>query len=435
MSNEKLSIHISDVKAFKSCRRRFWFSSMLGLGLEPNEPYPPFFTGRIIHTALEDYYTQGLSLMDATVRAVTVETERAEVAGTDWYDHSEMFDEQTQLIYGMMEHYEQWVNGKRHAMMPFGDHNLEFIEMEANFNVPFYTDSGRVSPKISLGGRFDGIVRRKDDGSLWLWETKTARSIPELARTLDNDEQAGAYIYAAEVLTGKRVQGVVYNVLRKKIPTRPRKLLDGSLSQAKNIDTTFEAYVAEIKDNHPSYSNEEIMQMYGEMLQHLQTENRFFERIAIRRTEHEINQLADELHHVGLEMLRKNTRMYPTPSWATCNFCRFKSPCLQMNANADWQGTLDALYRPRKDRVLRPYFIAGFQFSPLGDGYYLVWYKDELVTEDYVPLKGAIVSAYIFIQEQQETGWEGPSEGDFVRAVGESSITNVEEVLDVLTKM
>lgn len=432
----KATMHVSDLKAFKSCRRRFWFSSMIGLGLEANEPYAPFFTGRIVHTALEDYYTQGLSLFQATVRAVTVEYQRSEVAGTDWTRYTEMFDEQVDLIYGMMDHYALWVEGKLHNNMPFGDLNLEFIEMETSFVVPFYTYSGRQSPRVQFGGRFDGIVRRKDDGSLWLWETKTARSIPELQRTLDNDEQAGAYIYAAEVLTGKRISGVLYNILRKKKPTRPRVLRDGSLSKAKNIDTTFEGYLEAIKVQHPSYTNEEIMQMYGDILTELSSKNRYFERIAIRRTRHEIDELSTHLRDLSLEILRKATVMYPTPSWSTCNFCRFKNPCLQMNAGADYWNTLNTLYRKRKDRVLRPYFLVGFQFSPLGDGEYLVWYGDELVTEEYCPLKTALVSTLIYIREQGTWGaWEGPSEADFTRAVGESSISNVEEVLDLLAKV
>lgn len=403
----RFEVHVSDVRAFKTCRRQWSWASPLGRNLEPDKPYAPFFTGRIVHTALELHYRTGgrLSLYDATEVAITIEREKMEAAGTLWDQEEDLLNNEVELVWGLMEHYEIWADSKTMQRNPWGDANLEFLDMETSFTVPLRTETGRPSSRVFLGGRFDGIVRRRDDGSLWLFETKTTRSIKELQNNLAFDEQAGAYIYAAQGLMGERVYGVIYNIMRKKVPTKPRVLQNGMLSQNKSIDTTVEYYWRAAEENHPDASREELLDMYGEILQHLLDKgNEFFSRTVVRRTEAEIEQLHENLRITSLEMVRPSTPLYPAPSWTSCTFCRFRAPCLQVNAGKDPEFILQAEYRQRKDREFRPYLLYGFHFVPIADDDISVWYYADRIVYGAETMEDALGQAIVWVVDQVDEG-------------------------------
>lgn len=421
----KYEVHVSDVRAFKSCRRKWHWSSPLGLNLEPDKPYAPFFLGRVIHTALELYYRSNgrMSMYDATDIATTIEREKMEVAGTLWDTEEEMLEENTELAFGMMENYDIWQRSGEQQNSVWGDANLEFLDMETVFTVPLRTAKGNPSSKVFLGGRFDGLVRRRDDNTLWLFESKTTRSIMELQRTLAFDEQAGAYIYAAQELLGEAVYGVVYNIMRKKVPTKPQLLKNGTLSKNKSIDTTVHTYWQAVQDAHPEWTKEEMLEEYNDILQILhEKENKFFNRTIVRRTPQEIEELANNLRIVSLEMTRDNTPLYPSPGWNNCTFCRFTGPCLSMNAGSDYQSILDAEYRQRSDREFRPWLLYGFHFVPIANDRVAVWYYGERIIEGAESLDVALASALNWIYDQQadkDIGYVGPSADDLLRGAKE----------------
>jgi hypothetical protein len=350
----RYEIHISDIRTFKSCRRKWNWSSPLRANLEPNVPYAPFFTGRAIHYSLEQFYSPAHTpLLESLNTFLAIEKDEMERVGKLWPQESELIAEQIVLLAGMLEHYTQWVE---QDTSKWSDPNLDYWKLETQFSVPLRTPSGRPSPRVYLAGRFDGIVRRKDDGSYWLLENKTTRSISELVTSLDNDEQAGAYLIAAKELLAVQPLGVLYNIMRKKIPTEPMILQSGLLSQNKQMDTTAYAYIRAAQKLHmPDFNgdvpscNHFIMEQYGTFIQHLLDQgNRFFLRVPIYRTEREMDQLQHDLWTVALEMTRFSTPIYPAPSWTNCKFCHFRSPCLAMNSGADYGIMLDNEYRERE---------------------------------------------------------------------------------------
>ncbi len=422
----KYEVHVSDVRQFKTCRRAWSWSSPIGLNLEPDKPYAPFFTGRIIHTALELYYRSDgmMNLYDSTVAAITIEQRKMEKAGTIWEQEQEMFDEQIELCYGLMEHYEIWQESKEQENNVWGDANLEFLDMETSFVVPIYTEKGHPSSRVELGGRFDGLVRRLDDGTLWLFESKTTRSISELQKTLSFDEQAGAYIYAAQEMMGEQIHGVLYNIMRKKVPTKARELVAGGLSKAQNIDTTLAYYWRQLQDTYPDATREELISEYQDILDMLHNKgNTFFSRTVVRRTKHEIDELHRNLRVVGLEMVRPSTVLYPAPSWTACTFCRFKAPCLAVNAGADTESLFEMDYRQRKDRVYRPWLLYGYHFVPIAEDSVDVWFYGELIVSDASSMTEAFVEVDNWIIDMSaENEYIGPSIVDLIRGAKEIGV-------------
>lgn len=355
----KYEIHISDMTSFKECRRKWHFSSLLQLGLERDVVYPPFFTGRAVHYCLEQYYEHwGGGTMDAQefMRQELARFLKRELEDVNfenlWEDERTKIEEQIELISGMLDHYVIWT---RSNQGPWMDSNLEFIALETEFSVPLRNpETGRPSSRVYLAGRFDGLVKRRDNGTYWLWETKTARTPKELIKTLGNSEQTGAYIYAAQELTGQRISGVLYNILRKKVPTQPRILNNGMLSVAKQIDTTAQYYLAAVRAHHQGqegFDNDFIIKHYGDIIQHLldkEQESPFFVRIPVRRTIREIESLHERVWQVALEMVRPSTPLYTNASWKNCGNCPFQGPCIAWEAGGDYEAILRAEYRPRR---------------------------------------------------------------------------------------
>ena len=339
-------IHISDVRTFKKCRRKWNFSSPLRMNLESVVPYAPFFTGRAIHHCLEMYYEHGTPLDKSLAEYLKEEYRSMEEAGKLWPQEEEAFANEVFLQANMLKHYQMWISRDKSR---WSDDNLKVVAMETEFNVPLVDPTtGEESDKIFLEGRFDGIVQRKDDDSLWLWEVKTTRSIKELSSSLRLDEQAGAYLLAAQKLYGKPFAGVLYTMLRKKVPPEPKVLKSGMVSVAKNSDTTSFWYVEFLKEHHENWSEDFLIKHYGDALRHYSQNNTsYFLRVPVYRTQEELMILERNLWDVATEMMNPDIPLYPAPDWMGCNFCFFRAPCEMMNSGNDPSLILETEFRSR----------------------------------------------------------------------------------------
>lgn len=341
--NKPVNIHISDIRTFRSCRRKWDFSSGLRQNLEPSVPYAPFFVGRAIHHCLEEFYANGVSMWDSLDAYLANETK---IAGNLWKSEQDKWDESVTLISEMLQHYVLWVQVDTSE---FRDDTLEFMDLEVPFNVPMYNpETGIPDPRVRLEGRFDGIVYHKPTHTYWIWECKTTRSINELARSLENDEQAGAYVYAAQQLKDIKISGILYNIMRKKAPVHPREINTGMLSKAKGDFTAF-SYIADLKRHHGSDVEWKFLEEhYGDVFYSMSIgDNGFFSRLPIRRNQYEIKELHDNLYWTALEMIDPNTKIYPAPTFIQCNFCPFRAPCITMSKGGNYQSLIRAEYQQR----------------------------------------------------------------------------------------
>lgn len=342
---KKAEIHVSDIRTFWKCRYQWSLSSSLRRNLEPDRLYAPFITGRAIHYALEQYYRQRYTLLEGL--AIFEEKERPTIDALD----EELFSEQMQLATGMLEHYDVWIHNA--PQTTWSDDKFDFLKWEHEWKLPLMTPTQRLSPNILLGGRFDGLVRRKDDNTLWLWETKTTRSIQELADTLWNDLQATIYCWAAQTMYHEPIAGVIYNIMRKKVPARPRVLQSGLLSQAMNQDTTPEYYRHCALEHHGE--DDSALGQYEEFLYRFETSPDrapYFARFPVRRSQKQLQQAMQDVYATCVEMAYPNTRVYPQPAWTSCRFCMFKDPC---QAHMEGDEKMVEAYLASEFRTRKPY--------------------------------------------------------------------------------
>lgn len=140
----------------------------------------------------------------------------------------------------------------------------------------------------TLKFRVDGIV--EDDYGRWLLEHKSHKTYPN-----DNyrfiDVQSSRYVWALNKL-GWEIEGVIWNYLRTKQPTKPKMTKMGRLSKAK-LDTELFTYVRGLKELGLDPRD------YSDVISRLKKHNTFFRRERVPKPKKVIETFVREIVHTA----------------------------------------------------------------------------------------------------------------------------------------
>ncbi len=357
MDSDKVGIHVSDMRLFKRCRQQWHFSSPLRLNLESRTPNKNLWMGTIAHDALATLYHPAnytdVSPFDFEARWILLGAyEHIQLDALRRLYNTERFSDdlivkisnEFELGREMMLHYLQWYT-QFEANQAYGI--AEIYDTEVRIEVPLPVFPGR---HTYFHGTVDALARL-NDGTIVIVEHKTAATIPE-AQVLIHDEQAISYLWGARrdpKFDGKRPTEIMYNFLRKKIPSPPKELKSGKLSQSVRVDSSFEAFLAELR------ARGEDPKEYRKVLNALWQKNEangntFFQRIRIMKTPQALEAYSRRLIDMMGEMLDPALPIYPSPDWYKCRYCPFNSPCRMLCEGIDPSVILRANYEPRKPR-------------------------------------------------------------------------------------
>jgi len=332
---------------FKRCRRRWDYSSFSRQSIEPKRPATALWFGTGIHYALAEYYEKELDPGTAFEKWANegIEAIRESQKGL-WDDQLKELEDIRQLGVDMLDGYVTWASL---ADFKEGTGFKEVLLVEREFQVPIrdaegnplrFTDGAGQIWECHLVGRLDMIVQ-DFDGRLWVLDHKTSKDKldPEI---LIMDDQMTIYLWAAQQIFGVPFEGCYYNVLRKKVPRVPPVLKSGGLSQAKDIDTTYEVYMQAIEDNGLNPDD------YHKILDILQNKpNTFYQREKVRRNQHEIVIAGALLVGEAVDMLNA-PYIYPNPTWDCKWDCDYKELCLATNRNDDVEWLREAMFQTRE---------------------------------------------------------------------------------------
>jgi hypothetical protein len=258
----------SSIAAFKSCRRRYQYRYIDGLELMDRPVYFDF--GSAIHLGLAMHYrgkplTEVLQAVESYFQEHSPEPDDAKRV-EDWMEAKDLA---VGMLRGYVSHYA-------------GRDKFKVVEIEKSFELPIHDIRGREYEGIRLAGKVDGIV---EDGGLWVLEHKTTKTIDSrYERKLTLDAQSMIYLEAMDRVYGRRLNGVIYNVLVKSIPEMSKILKNGSLSKAKDQNTTPELYGMAISENGLNIAD------YADFLAYLEQNRKqyfFRERLAFSNDERE----------------------------------------------------------------------------------------------------------------------------------------------------
>ena len=193
------------------------------------------------------------------------------------------------------------------------DTKLEVVETELKFTMPIYTNEGDETG-VYLTGYVDALLRDPDTGLVYIMEHKTTSlSVESRTVNLALDDQVSLYCIAMQDL-GYKVGGVIYDVIRKKIPSEPKLLKNGKMSVA-SVDTTYQIYLNAL------ISNGLDPEDYQEKLEELKTQGKpFFARVSTDRTQEELNKVYQELINRAIVI-----------GTTTDHNCWYRMPCNDCN--------------------------------------------------------------------------------------------------------
>jgi hypothetical protein len=209
----KTPISYSAIRRFCNCRKSYKFRYIDRI--EPIRISDALSFGKLIHQSLADYYKNK--------RYVSVIFENYPDINDRWQSHYKA------LALGVMEGYDRKY-GK-------DDKNKFILNTELEYNCAIINPrTNRKSRKYELHGFIDMVEEK--NGDIWLWEHKTAAFINEASiERLWHDLQIMVYAIAYERMTGKKVKGIVYNLIQKV-----------KLKQGKN--ETFDEFLERIEERY-----------------------------------------------------------------------------------------------------------------------------------------------------------------------------------------
>lgn len=202
---------------------------------------------------------------------------------------------------------------------------------------------------VSEGRRWTRVVKMEDrDMHEDVWCPQT--TLRTWVMRQDGQIVITGNSWGVQQVLGRPVAGIQYRFLLKRVPEEPALIYNGKqLSKAINskLHTTRALYLAAIEKYKFKIAD------YVDVLQDLEGRGwyEYFIDIPVTRSQDQLNIAAQNLWRVALEMLRKDTFVYPSPTWGGCKFCHFREPCYAKQAGAPYEPILAELYHPRVEEV------------------------------------------------------------------------------------
>lgn len=192
----------SELQTFKDCRRRWWLTYYRRLQQREKSMVGPLALGTRIHSAFEEYYANGVPLLEAHSELV----QRDKKLLIESYRDTVDLEAEAELGRIMLEGYLQWVeeNGI--------DAELEFVSSEEIVSAPLFDG------EVELQGKLDMRVRRKADGVRMFRDFKTVGgSFADFTSMAHMNEQVLTYMLleAQKRDETERCDGGIFTMLRK----------------------------------------------------------------------------------------------------------------------------------------------------------------------------------------------------------------------------
>ncbi len=309
-------IHISDVRTFLDCRRKWDYTSPLRQGWQPALPNMNLWLGRLIHEALAIWYT------DKNARQTLDAFEELCSADIDTVIAQEVSEKFNDLMVSTME-----------LGLAMLRHYIIWSRRNDKFDVIRTEQMGRVllpqPARTMVVGRMDLVGVDLSD-KVFVMDHKTAARIPKVG-DVQLDTQAITYLFlASNDPTIERPDYFMFNYLHKKEPMIPRMLKNGTLSKAKLHTTSLEMYAKAIHDAGHTWD------MYPSVKLELRSKpNPFFARYTVNRTATAVQLHVTDLIAIASEMLAPIPNIYPSPDRFRCGWCEFRDACQLQSEGSD----------------------------------------------------------------------------------------------------
>lgn len=330
----------SQITCYKRCPLKWYFKYFKML--EPRTRSKAFEIGSYVHHLLEQFYMlpQGKEMTDVELKEAVLK------ASTDYYDEKtkEMFEDEINGVAEIRCDAEEIA--MRYMDKYMVDHEKYTpLWVEKEFAIKIRNPQGKKTKDI-LRGKFDmGAVDEFD--TAWLFEHKTTGiSVENRLDTIDLDEQLDLYQMVADTVPEilPDFGGIIFNIMRKKPPTIPRVLQKpaGTLSRAKDIDTTYDIYMETIHKHGLNPAD------YSDILGILKEKgDTFYGRKLVQRSQGRIDNVRSGLYY-AVKKIKDNVKLFEkkndinvfhrTPNFMCSRDCSYCELCIMQSKHCDWEG-------------------------------------------------------------------------------------------------
>jgi hypothetical protein len=197
-----------------------------------------------------------------------------------------------------------------------------------------------------LLGTFDRIME-DGKGDTFVGEIKTFDRRPNF-EDLQNRLQFSGYAWALSHLTGKPVNGVLYDGIHRKLPKEPAVLKNGTLSKAWSDTLDYETYVTAIQRVGGNiFDYEEIIARIIE--RDNSGNNPFFVRFFVPISHNQRTSFEEQLVSIVKDM--EQAVVYPNFQMTCAWDCNVRNLCAAMQNKEDVQSIIDTSYRKADGNV------------------------------------------------------------------------------------
>lgn len=302
----------------------------MGLQLQPLTRPMHMVLGVIVHRALELYYQRGTSVKDALDQAI--EEDKQQYASRMLESEMLEYQEMTSTAWRVLRGYVEWVADTG------ADDHLTVLEVESTFELPM--------ANFTLAGRWDGIVRDRTNGMIYILEHKTTSRMEITEAGVLWDIQPYVYAYAAEQVLGERVGGIIYNMLSTNDPYDIPILSNGMPSRAvrSKIRTTEQAYRDAILKcaRDVGIDPKRALESYQKELEYVREHtSQYYQRLVIPRHDTLIHNTVSQVLRAAQQMrdtmLQAQGGIIPDPyrDRFKCVYCLVREACLAADMGED----------------------------------------------------------------------------------------------------
>lgn len=340
-------IRTSDRNSFRSCRRKWNWSSHLRGNLGAKTNATPLWAGSGFHFVMEDYhgYRKFKDPVDAW---------HAYVAATLKFNEEQVpddYEEASDISVSMIEYYKKWEESRSDFILPTlwldGKPQVE-VGFKIDIPLPKEMLEKYGYSKAVYSGTMDRMVIDETLGLLWVLDYKTAKVFN--TQHFQTDSQVTTYTWAASEIYDMPVAGMIYAQHLKKDIKQPKVLKSGIISTAQNQVTSTILYRLAMLDLHGSLKDSP--EKYHDYLKTIEQQesnltDRFIRHDKLQRSPTMQASEGVKILMEAEDMLNPELALYPNATRDCTYMCSFNSACVGMDDGSDYEAELEMNFRNR----------------------------------------------------------------------------------------
>lgn len=315
-----MDVSQSKIKTWRQCRKQYYYKYVMKI-TKKFKPFP-LLRGSIIHEMMESHY-KGKDPWKSYKLSMK---EHAKAIRLNPEEYGSMPEDLKMMMEGYFKFYK--------------NEKLKPMRVEYEFRTKLVND-------IFITGKIDLIAR--DQKLNWMVEHKCHNVIPSGSIVPYSNLQSALYVWVWNKEEDKKLDGVMWNYLSGKVPSRPQLLKNGEMSR-RSSGTTWTIYRDELLKAGLDPKD------YRDMREQLAgNEEQFFQRKFVTINKTMMKNIVEDTKTTALEIQKYAGKDQTRNLGRHCDYCEFKNLCVAQLKGLDDNYILkaDFMKKEKKDEQLQ----------------------------------------------------------------------------------